>query len=120
MVPFQVSPQRRSSSCPTCCRPLSPASTPRGSRGPLGALVGRIGGTARRPWGGPGCRLVWCRCPLRGGGGRGGAVCFLSLVFCVLVRGGSGGCRAGWYAVVRFLRFPGLLVGVSVRGRGCQ
>ena len=52
--------------CPTCCRSFSPASTPGGSRGPPGGLVGWIGSTARRPWG-LGCRPLWGRCPLGGG-----------------------------------------------------
>ena len=64
---------------------------------------------------------MWRRCPFGGGAaGRGGAVGFLSLVFRVLVCGGCGEYGAGWHGVVGFLRFPGLLVGVWVRGRCCQ
>ena len=40
--------------------------------------------------------------------------------FRVLVRGGCQGYGAGLHGVVWFLRFRGLLVGMWVRGRGCQ
>ena len=82
---------------------LSPTSTPGGSRGPQGGLVGQTGSTARCPWG-PGCWPVLCRCPFGGGGrwGRGGAVGvgLLSLVFRVPVCGGRGGYGAWWHGVV--------------------
>ena len=54
--------------------------------------------------------------------GRGGAVRvgLLSLVFRVLVCGGRGGYGAWWHGVVGLLRFPGFLVGLWARGRGCQ
>ena len=68
---FRCLPRVGGPPCPTHCRFLSPASTPGGLRGPLGGLVGRIGSTARRPWGGLGCPPVWRRCPFRGGGGGG-------------------------------------------------
>ena len=45
---------------------------------------------------------------------------FLSLVFRVLVDGGSGGYGAWWHGVVGLLRFGGLLVGLWARGLGCQ
>ena len=57
--------------CPTRGRSFSPASTPGGSRGPLGGRVGSTGSTARRPWG-VGCLPVWRRCPFGGGGRLGG------------------------------------------------
>ena len=61
---------------------------------------------------------MWRRCPL-GGGGRGGLVGLLSLVFCVLVCGGRGGYGVWWHGAVGILPFRGLLVGLWARRRVC-
>ena len=86
---------------PTRCRPLSPASTPGGSRVSLGGLGGRIGSIARCPWGGLGCWPVWRRCPLRGGGGRGvaarsGSCCWCSAFWSAVAAGDTGRGCMGW------------------------
>ena len=104
MVPFQVSSQRRSSSVPhllpfpfSCLYPWRVAWFAGSSRWTGGR-------TARCPWVGPGCQLVWRRSPLGGGGGGvaawSGSFCRCSAFQSAVAAGDvERGCM-GWYGSV--------------------